>query len=288
MLYRAVAERAPSGSRRRAMCSPASIGRSEMLGWPNLKNGEQRLSTRRLFASWITIPQFCGNCRFVESCRGGCPSRRLLRGGLDLPDEFCPFAAGKPAAFVRQPRRKLATIPESWERLHYRVRCARAWGAQRLSNSKLPALDAALVLAILRVTLGALFVSTFFENLGKELYSAKGYAGLIRYYIQDGHAPAVWKQVMGFIAAHTAIAGPVQGVFEASVGVLLILGFLLPTCRAGRIRISDWAVGLRVGNRLDMGAAGSNGVAAALALGPSGKRAAVDVALARRWPQLPI
>jgi radical SAM protein with 4Fe4S-binding SPASM domain len=42
------------------------------------------------------IPQFCGNCRFVESCRGGCPSRRLLRGGLDLPDEFCPFAAGKP------------------------------------------------------------------------------------------------------------------------------------------------------------------------------------------------
>jgi radical SAM protein with 4Fe4S-binding SPASM domain len=42
------------------------------------------------------IPQFCGNCRFVGSCRGGCPSRRLLRGGLDLPDEFCPFAAGRP------------------------------------------------------------------------------------------------------------------------------------------------------------------------------------------------
>jgi radical SAM protein with 4Fe4S-binding SPASM domain len=42
------------------------------------------------------IPQFCGSCRFVESCRGGCPSRRLLRGGLDQPDEFCPFAAGKP------------------------------------------------------------------------------------------------------------------------------------------------------------------------------------------------
>jgi radical SAM protein with 4Fe4S-binding SPASM domain len=42
------------------------------------------------------IPQFCGNCRFVDSCRGGCPSRRLLRGGLGLPDEFCPFVAGKP------------------------------------------------------------------------------------------------------------------------------------------------------------------------------------------------
>ncbi|MGA2408926.1 MAG: radical SAM protein [Candidatus Binataceae bacterium] len=42
------------------------------------------------------IPRFCGSCRFVESCRGGCPSRRLLRGSLDLPDEFCPFATGKP------------------------------------------------------------------------------------------------------------------------------------------------------------------------------------------------
>jgi hypothetical protein len=29
-------------------------------------------------------------------------------------------------------------------------------------------------------------------------------------------------------------------------------------------------------------------VAAALALGPSGQRAAIDVALVRRWPQLPI
>jgi radical SAM protein with 4Fe4S-binding SPASM domain len=42
------------------------------------------------------IPQFCTSCRFVDSCRGGCPSRRLLRGGLGLPDEFCPFAAGQP------------------------------------------------------------------------------------------------------------------------------------------------------------------------------------------------
>ena len=50
------------------------------------------------------IPQFCGSCPFVESCRGGCPSRRLLRGGLDQPDEFCPFAAGKPVpSFASRP-----------------------------------------------------------------------------------------------------------------------------------------------------------------------------------------
>ena len=66
-----------------------------------------------------------------------------------------------------------------------------------MNESRLPALDATLALVILRVTLGAFFLSTFFENLGKDLYTAKGYAALIRYYIQDGHAPAVWKQVMG-------------------------------------------------------------------------------------------
>jgi radical SAM protein with 4Fe4S-binding SPASM domain len=49
-----------------------------------------------VFRELDRVPQFCTNCRFVESCRGGCPSRRLLRGGLELPDEFCPFAAGKP------------------------------------------------------------------------------------------------------------------------------------------------------------------------------------------------
>ena len=157
-----------------------------------------------------------------------------------------------------------------------------------MNESKLPTLDAALTLVILRVTLGAFFVSTFFENLGKELYSAKGYAGLIRYYIQYGHAPAVWKQVMGFTAAHAAVAGPLQGVFEPSVGVLLILGlFSRPAALAAfgfltGLWVSEWGIGWIWELLVPMV------VAAALTLGPSGKRAAVDVALARRWPQLPI
>lgn len=157
-----------------------------------------------------------------------------------------------------------------------------------MRNSRLPALDAALTLVILRVTLGALFVSTFFENLHKELYSAKGYAGLIHYYIQYGHAPAIWKQVMGLMAAHSAIAGPGQAVFEASVGVFLILGlFSRPVALAAfgfltGLWVSEWGLGWIWELLIPMV------VAAALALGPSGERAAVDVALARRWPQLPI
>ena len=157
-----------------------------------------------------------------------------------------------------------------------------------MSKSRPPALDAALTLVILRVTLGAFFLSTFFENLGKELYTAKGYAGLIRYYIQSDHAPAVWKQVMGFTAAHAAIAAPLQGVLEASLGVALILGFFSrPAALAAfglltGLWVSEWGIGWIWELLVPMV------VAAALALGPSGERVAVDVALARRWPQLPI
>jgi uncharacterized membrane protein YphA (DoxX/SURF4 family) len=140
---------------------------------------------------------------------------------------------------------------------------------------------------ILRVTLGTLFVSTFFENLGKGLYGSQGYAKLIRYYIQDGHAPAVWKQVMEFNAAHAAIAGPMQAVFELSLGILLILGVLSrPAALAAfgfltGLCMSEWGIGWIWELLVPMI------IAVALALGPSGQRAAVDVVIARRWRQFP-
>jgi uncharacterized membrane protein YphA (DoxX/SURF4 family) len=157
-----------------------------------------------------------------------------------------------------------------------------------LSNSKLPALDATLSLAIMRVTLGALFVSTFFENLHKDLYTAKGYASLIRYYIQYGHAPEVWKQVMGLMAANSVLAAPGQAVLESSLGVLLVIGLLsrpaalVAFALLSGLWVSEWGLGWIWELLVPMA------VALALALGPSGQRAAVDVALARRWPQLPI
>ena len=172
--------------------------------------------------------------------------------------------------------------------MHHRFRRARAAGARRLSNSKLPALEPAHVLVILRIALGALFVSTFFENLGKGLYGAEGYAGLIRSYIQNGHAPTVWKQVMEFTAAHASIAGPLQAILEASLGVLLILGlFARPAALVAfalltGLWVSEWGTAWIWELLVPMV------VAATLALGPSGRRAAVDVALARRWPELPI
>jgi len=78
------------------------------------------------------------------------------------------------------------------------------------------------------------------------------------------------------------------GVFEASLGVFLILGFFSrPAALAAfgfltGLWVSEWGIGWIWELLVPMA------VALALALGPSGKRAAIDVALARRWPQLPV
>ena len=41
-----------------------------------------------------TVPPACRPCPLVATCQGGCASRRLLRGALDEPDEFCPIVRG--------------------------------------------------------------------------------------------------------------------------------------------------------------------------------------------------
>src|SRR5246127_1206407 len=90
------------------------------------------------------------------------------------------------------------------------------------SEAKKP--PAANGLALVRVTIGSMFVSVFFENLGKNLYTPAGYAGLINYYIKNSHSPAAWKWVMGLAASHAAIAAPMQGMTEISLGILLLIG----------------------------------------------------------------
>src|ERR1700756_1608966 len=81
-------------------------------------------------------------------------------------------------------------------------------------------------LAIVRLTIGAMFAWVFFENLGKGLYTPGGYASLINYYIQHDHAPAIWKAIMATAAKHSARAAPLQGMTEISLGALLVLGLL--------------------------------------------------------------
>jgi uncharacterized membrane protein YphA (DoxX/SURF4 family) len=101
-------------------------------------------------------------------------------------------------------------------------------------------------LAIVRVTIGAMLVWVFFENLGKGLYTPAGYAGLIRYYIEHGHSPAAWKAVMGVVASHAAMAAPGQAITEISLGVLLVIGLLtrpvafIAFLYLGSLWMSEW------------------------------------------------
>src|SRR5258705_8526439 len=86
--------------------------------------------------------------------------------------------------------------------------------------------DAANGLALVRMTIGAMFVWVFFENLGKGLYTPAAYAGLINHYIEAGHSPAAWKWVMGLMASHAAMVAPMQAATEISLGILLVIGLL--------------------------------------------------------------
>jgi uncharacterized membrane protein YphA (DoxX/SURF4 family) len=81
-------------------------------------------------------------------------------------------------------------------------------------------------LALVRLTIGAMFVWVFFENLGKGAYTPAGYVGLINYYIKASHSPGAWKAIMGLMASHAAMAAPMQAVAEISFGILLIIGLL--------------------------------------------------------------
>ena len=152
----------------------------------------------------------------------------------------------------------------------------------------LPAVEPALVLAILRIMLGVLFVWVFFENLGKGLYTPAGYAGLIEYYIGSGHAPALWKSVMSVMASHASVAAPIQGATEFSFGVCLLLGLLTRPVALGAFAlltslwISEWGTAWIWELLVPMT------VALCLFLGAAGRHLAVDTLLAARFPGVPI
>jgi uncharacterized membrane protein YphA (DoxX/SURF4 family) len=147
--------------------------------------------------------------------------------------------------------------------------------------------DAANGLALIRVTIGAMFLWVFFENLGKGLYTPTGYAGLINYYIKSSHSPAIWKSVMGLAASHAAMAAPMQGCTEITLGILLIVGLLIRPAGLvaflflGSLWISEWGTSwiweLLVPVMASLG----------LALGRAGRTWGVDAILARRNPRSP-
>jgi uncharacterized membrane protein YphA (DoxX/SURF4 family) len=147
--------------------------------------------------------------------------------------------------------------------------------------------EAATGLAVVRVTIGAMFVWVFFENLGKGTYTPSGYAGVINYYIKNSHSPAVWKWVMGGMAALAPIAGPMQALTEISLGILLVIGLLTRPAAIvaflflGSLWISEWGTSwiweLLVSVLACLG----------LAIGRAGRAWGVDAWLSQRSPSSP-
>jgi len=168
------------------------------------------------------------------------------------------------------------------DKVHLAHKRSRHWGNKVTHQSQ-----AASGLALVRLIIGAMFVSVFFENLGKGLYRPAGYAGLINYYIQHDTAPAIWKSVMGLAASHAAMAAPLQGLTEVSLGILLVLGlFTRPAAFVaflflGSLWVSEWGTSwiweLLVPVVSCLG----------LSIGSAGRKWGVDAWLSEKWPSSP-
>ena len=137
---------------------------------------------------------------------------------------------------------------------------------------------------MVRVTIGAMLVWVFFENLGKGLYKPAGYANLINFYIMKGHSPAAWKWVMAMAASHAAMAAPMQAMTEVTLGILLVIGLLTRPAAfvaflyLGSLWISEWGTAwiweLLVPVLASLG----------VAIGAAGRKWGVDALLARKRP----
>src|SRR5712692_9263695 len=157
------------------------------------------------------------------------------------------------------------------------------------NNSKQANCGSAMTaMAIMRVGLGAIFLYVFFENLRKGLYGKDGYTGLINYYIDKGHAPTFWKNIMSLAASHASTAGPMQAVTEISFGLFLLLGLLTrPVALAAflfltSLWISEWGTAWIWELLIPMIASFS------IMVGGAGRKWGVDAALARKYPRSPL
>lgn len=156
--------------------------------------------------------------------------------------------------------------------------------AQNATTSFVSQSDAANGLALVRIIVGAMFVSVFFENLGKGAYTPAGYAGVINYYIKNSHSPAAWKLVLGFMSSHAAMVAPGQAAMELSLGILLVIGLLTRPAAVvaflflGSLWVTElgtsWIWELLVPVVASLG----------LAVGRAGRAWGVDALLARRNP----
>ncbi len=74
---------------------PCVYGKDDALEISDLEAMGAGVVSRSGFAALRVLPAACYACPQRETCGGGCPSRRALRGSLDEKDQYCPFLGGE-------------------------------------------------------------------------------------------------------------------------------------------------------------------------------------------------
>lgn len=85
-------------------------------------------------------------------------------------------------------------------------------------------------IALLRIMLGLLFITQWYSNLTKGLYTPEGLEGLFNYFFNASENPLHWYQALinSAILPNAGIYGPFQLVTELLMGLALLIGFLTP------------------------------------------------------------
>ncbi len=77
---------------------PCVYGSDAALRLEDLERDGVGVVEHESFKRLRVVPDACRACPHVDTCGGGCASRRVLRGDLDRPDEYCPFVRGEAAS----------------------------------------------------------------------------------------------------------------------------------------------------------------------------------------------
>jgi uncharacterized membrane protein YphA (DoxX/SURF4 family) len=150
-----------------------------------------------------------------------------------------------------------------------------------------------LMLACLRILMGAIFLAVWTHNLSKGFYSADGWAHFVQHYADTTKVSLYAKLLDNVLIPHAALIAPGQFAVELVVfGLFLVFGVFTPV--AGL---------LAAGFQLNLLIATSGiptewpgtyivmlAICVAVALGQAGRTLGVDARLARRnpHPRLPV
>ena len=149
-----------------------------------------------------------------------------------------------------------------------------------------------LLLACLRIMMGAVFLAVWTDNLAKGFYTPDGWADFVQNYADTTKVGAYATILNDYLIPNSALFAYGQLVVELAVfGVFLVLGIFTPVAGllgAGfqlNLLVATSGTGEWPGTYIIMFL-----LLVAIALAQSGRTLGVDALLARRWPhpRLPV